>query len=120
MIRSFAKTLGIAEQNRRQQDSGMRLWQVPTRFWRLTLLTGMGLCLASSSLAQSTVIGKPGSVVTISTFWSQTGVKAGGQINLAVVLDIQKPYHVNSHLAKEPYIPLNVQLVGAPSEVRGT
>jgi len=98
----------------------MWLRQVISRSWRPTILAALALCCLPPAVGQSTSTWKPGSVVTISSFWSQTGVKPGGQIKLAVVLDIQKPYHVIAPTAKDPYVPLNVQLIGAPDEVRGT
>ncbi len=60
------------------------------------------------------------SVVEISTAWSQNGVKPGGQIALAVVLRIQPSWHVNSHTAKPPNIPLEIEIVGGPKELTAT
>jgi hypothetical protein len=42
-------------------------------------------------------------------FWSHNGAKPGGEINLAVVLDVRTPYHINANTAKDPYIPVEVQ-----------
>jgi len=60
------------------------------------------------------------SVLAISTTWSATGVKAGGNITLAIVLDIQKPYHINAHTAKEPFLPTSIQLAGGPDFLLGS
>jgi thiol:disulfide interchange protein len=54
------------------------------------------------------------SVVEVSTAWSQNGVKPGGQIELAVTLHIRSGWHVNSHLAKAPNIPVEVELLDGP------
>ena len=59
-------------------------------------------------------------VVAVSTVWSDSGVKPGGQITLAVTLDIRKPYHIMPDDAKEPYVPTKVEIVGAPEEVRSS
>src|SRR5262249_44056042 len=59
--------------------------------------------------------------VQSSAVWSATGVKAGGHINLALVLDIQKPYHINSDKAKDPFVPTSIQLLpGADSLICST
>src|SRR5439155_1176575 len=58
------------------------------------------------------------SVVAVSTFWSHSGVKPGGEITLAVVLDIREPYHVNTYTAKPPFVPIQVGITSAPKELR--
>lgn len=63
------------------------------------------LIVSTDSWAQASVSTLGKSVVQVSTVWSATGVKAGGHINLAVVLEIQTPYHIGSDTAKEPFIP---------------
>jgi thiol:disulfide interchange protein DsbD len=57
-------------------------------------------------------------VVSVSTQWSHTGVKPGGNITLAVILDIRKPFHVNWNQAKDPFIPTKIELTQAPPEIR--
>lgn len=52
----------------------------------------------------------------VSTFWSDTGVRPGGQISLAVVLDIREHYHVNSATAKE--FPTTVELSNSLGDLR--
>src|SRR5437660_610486 len=54
------------------------------------------------------------SVLAISTAWSATGVKANGQIVLAIILDIKRPYHINANTANAPLIPTSIQLVSGP------
>jgi hypothetical protein len=66
------------------------------------------------------VAGQDNSVVTVSSFWSQSGVKPGGEINLAVVLDIREPYHLNANTAKPPFIPTQVEIIAAPAELRSS
>jgi thiol:disulfide interchange protein len=57
-------------------------------------------------------------VVKVFSAWSATGVKPGGQIALAVILEIKPPYHVNPNKTKEPFIPTKVEVVSAPPEIR--
>src|SRR5262245_36843414 len=102
------------------QDARMRLWRMTLGSWPLIIFKAIILCCAFSGYAQSSPAEGPDSVVAISTFWSQTGIKPGEQIHLAVVLDIRNPYHVNANLAIAPYVPLNVQIVGAPEDLEGT
>ena len=59
-------------------------------------------------------------VVRVTNYWSATGLKPGGQIVLGLVLDIAKPYHINSDHPKENYIATKVDLVNAPPEVRSS
>ena len=54
------------------------------------------------------------SVLAISTAWSATGVKPNGQIVLAIILDIKRPYHINANTANAPFIPTSIQLVSGP------
>jgi len=56
--------------------------------------------------------------VKVSTFWSQTAINPSGEITLAVVLDIRKPYHINSNKAQEPFIPTAIDVVNLPVELR--
>src|SRR5262249_62244913 len=56
-------------------------------------------------------------VLEISSYWSANGVKAGGQIVLAVVLDIKHPYHINAHAPKPPFVPTSIQLLSGPDSV---
>ena len=50
---------------------------------------------------------------------SATGVQPGGEITLAIVLDISPPYHVNAHQPDDPtLIPTTVQLTDIPDKVR--
>ncbi|HXU75723.1 MAG TPA: hypothetical protein VN794_04100, partial [Methylomirabilota bacterium] len=86
------------------------------KFWRAAAIAQ--LVWAVPAFAQPSTTSE--SVVAVSTFWSQNGVKPGGEINLAVVLDIKKPYHLGANTTKDPFIPTEVQLVSAPEEVRGT
>ena len=46
--------------------------------------------------------------------------RTGGQIALALVLDIRKPYHINSNKAKEGFVATTVELTKAPPEVIST
>ena len=62
----------------------------------------------------------PEKVLAISTTWSATGVKAGSNITLAIILDVQKPYHINAHVTKEPFMPTSIQLVGGPEFLLGS
>src|SRR5438067_1490127 len=81
--------------------------------------TAAGLMLwAMAAFGQFEPTDKP--VVNLSTVWSQSGVKAGGQITLAVILDIRTPYHIQAHDAKEPFIPTKVEIVSAPEELRSS
>lgn len=57
-------------------------------------------------------------VVQASSHWSASGVKPGQQINLAIVLNIREPYHINAHTAEGDFIPTTVDIVSAPPEVR--
>jgi thiol:disulfide interchange protein DsbD len=54
-------------------------------------------------------------VVQTTEFWSASGVQPGGHITLAVVLDIRKPYHINSNKAEDPFIPTVVEIVNPPA-----
>ena len=44
--------------------------------------------------------GKTDPVVKTTNYWSDSGVRPGGQITLALVLDIRKPYHIYSNKAQ--------------------
>ena len=44
------------------------------------------------------------------TAWSLTGVHPGGQIVLAVVLDVSSPLHINTSTAEQPLIPTVVRV----------
>jgi thiol:disulfide interchange protein len=81
--------------------------------WLLSGLAGFG---------QVAVPGLSGSdsVVQTSSYWSHTGIKPGGQITLAVVLDIRDPYHINAHTAREPFIGTTIELVNAPNVLRSS
>ena len=59
-------------------------------------------------------------VVRVETAWNATAVRPGGQITLAVVLDIDEPYHVNADTAKEPFIPTRVTLLDIPDPLRAS
>ena len=77
--------------------------------------------LAALALASALAVeGQYNSIVTVSTFWSQSGAKPGGEINLAVVLDIREPYHINANTAKPPFIPTQVEIIAAPAELRSS
>src|ERR1044071_5250961 len=56
-------------------------------------------------------------VVSVSTAWSANGARAGGQITLAIILEIARPFHVNADVTKPPLIPLSIQLVNGPDFV---
>jgi len=56
-------------------------------------------------------------VVKVSTFWSATGLKPGGRINLAIALDIQKPYHINANTARDPFIPTTIRIKNLPETI---
>ena len=83
---------------------------------RLLPLLSAILALASPMAVRA----QDDSIVTISTFWSQSAGKPGDGINLAVVLDIREPYHINAHTAKEPFIPTRVELTSVPKELVGS
>jgi thiol:disulfide interchange protein len=94
-----------------------------------TVHRGIGLIflawLASGAWSQAQFGGaipqaSPASVVRVTNYWSQTGVKPGGQITLAVVLDIRKPYHIYSNKAKEGYTSTTVELMDTPPQVRSS
>src|ERR1043166_5289862 len=59
-------------------------------------------------------------VAQVSTFWSASGVKPGGHINLAVVLDIERPYHINSDKAKDPLVPMSIALLRGADFIIGS
>src|SRR5262245_8156795 len=59
-------------------------------------------------------------IVQVSTLWSATGVKPGGHIILAVVLDIRKPYHINSDRAKDPLVPASIELLRGADSIIGS
>ena len=101
---------------RMQPNTNHRVKNLTANFWRAAAIAQ--LVWAGPAFAQPSTTSE--SVVTVSIFWSQTGVKPGGEINLGVVLDIKPGYHINANTAKDPFIPIEVQLVGAPEEVRGT
>src|ERR1051326_6609588 len=66
------------------------------------------------------VTGQDASVVTVSTFWSHTGVRPGGRIALAVVVEIRDPYHINANTAKPPFIPTQVEIISAEFDLRNS
>ena len=99
-----------------QPNINHRVKYLTAKFWRAAAIAQ--LVWAVPAFAQPSTTSE--SVVAVSTFWSQNGVKPGGEINLAVVLDIKKPYHLGANTTKDPFIPTEVQLISAPEEVRGT
>ncbi|MFO1500375.1 MAG: hypothetical protein U1G07_18650, partial [Verrucomicrobiota bacterium] len=56
-------------------------------------------------------------VVTGTNYWSATGVRPGGQISMAVVANVAKPFHINANRTKENFIPTTLELATAPAEV---
>src|SRR5205085_9300757 len=67
-----------------------------------------------------TVAAQNDPVVTVATFWSDSAVKPGGEIALAVILDIPQPLHINANTAKPPFVPTEVEIVSAPAELRSS
>src|SRR6266404_2945189 len=59
-------------------------------------------------------------VVTVSTSWSQTAVRPGGEIGLAVVLDIRQPFHISANSAKPPFVPTEIEIISAPAGLRSS
>src|SRR5678816_4177052 len=96
----------------------MPLSPVSRLSWRLAIFPATLLRLVCPGQPASNA--EPGSVVAISTLWSQNGVRPGGVLHLAVMLDIRKPYHVSADTAKDPDIPLSVRIISAPEDVRGS
>lgn len=76
--------------------------------------------LPISILAQPPAFPAKEPVVKAAAFWSATGVKPGGEITLALALDIRKPYHINPNKTKDPFIPTTVEVVEAPNELRSS
>jgi hypothetical protein len=67
-------------------------------------------CLAQPADAADT----KAPIVRARLLWSDDGVAPGGHTTLAVVLEIQKPYHINSDKPKEGFIPTTVELASMP------
>jgi thiol:disulfide interchange protein DsbD len=88
---------------------------IPVSLRTFAFATVLLLKVAVAEAQQAT-----GDVVKVSTFWSATGVKPGGQINLAIVLDIQKPYHVNANTARDPFIPTTIRINNLPETIRSS
>jgi thiol:disulfide interchange protein len=76
------------------------------------------IAVAVSLRGQFAAFSKEEPIVKASTMWSATGIKPGGEITLAVVLDIRKPYHINPSKTKEGFIPTVVEVTEATSELR--
>lgn len=76
--------------------------------------------LLSSSIprSDSQAAASPEPVVQVSTAWPATGVLPGGEITLAVVLDIRPPYHLSSDQAQPPFIPTSISVVDPPGDMR--
>src|ERR1051325_1069962 len=62
----------------------------------------------------------PQQVLEVTNYWSQNGVRPGGQIVLGLVLDIRKPYHINANKTKDNYVATTIELLEAPPEVQST
>jgi hypothetical protein len=89
------------------------------RFAALCLIAGVGewkMALGADALPSSAPGNEP--VLKVSAFWSATGAKPGGEIALAVVLEIRKPFHVNPNRTKGELVPTTVKVVDAPDWVR--
>jgi thiol:disulfide interchange protein DsbD len=71
-------------------------------------------------LGSTSTTGPAQGVLEVTNYWSQTGVKPGGRIDLALVLDIRKPYHIGANKTKEDAIPTTIDLVEAPPQVQST
>jgi len=84
------------------------------------MMTAGAVLWATAGLGQIDAFQKDQDALTASTFWSQNGVKPGGQITLAVALDVQKRYHIMGHDAKDPYIPTKLEIINAPTELRSS
>jgi thiol:disulfide interchange protein DsbD len=61
-----------------------------------------------------------GQFLTATNYWSATGVKPGGHITLALVLDIHEPYHINANNVKEGFIRTTIGLESIPAEIRAS
>src|SRR4051794_15570026 len=73
------------------------------------------LSVANTMRAQPAAVEEP--VLRVSTAWSETGVKAGGQITLAIILDIKQGYHIGANTVKPPFIPTSIEVVDGPGFV---
>lgn len=88
--------------------------------WHALLLAIVAGAAQFTVNAQFSFKPKGDPIVTVTTAWSHSGVKPGGEINLAVVLAIQKPFHINSDTATDPFIPTRVEVSNAPPEVQSS
>ena len=85
------------------------------------VLTFLFFAALSTALSAEFAIPKPRKpVVEVSTFWSATGLKRNGVITLAVVLNIDKAWHINSNTAKPPFIPTAIEFIDGPSCLRSS
>jgi thiol:disulfide interchange protein DsbD len=86
----------------------------------------LALAWLTSGIAQaqpsgtSRLFGGKEEFLTATNYWSASGVKPGGHITLALVLDIHEPYHINANKAKEDFIPTTIGLESIPAEIRAS
>ena len=85
----------------------------------LGCLAGAISCVAQPAAA-SLQGGPATEVLTVTNAWSATGLKPGGQITLALVLSVKKPFHINANKTKDAFIPTTVELVNAPPELQSS
>jgi thiol:disulfide interchange protein len=91
-----------------------------TGLWATLAMALATACIWAQIELPGLTFGQTQPVVRVNHFWSQTGARAGDQITLALVLDIQKPYHINSNRAKDPFIPTVIQLVNPPAAIQSS
>jgi len=79
------------------------------------------LILGATDLAFSPATAAPIiPVVTVSNVWSHTGVKPGGEIALAVILDIREGFHISANTAQAPFVRTSIEPLSVPDGVRGS
>ena len=76
------------------------------------------LCLPQGNVTP--FFGATAPVVKVSHYWSDTGVHPGGQTDLAIVLDIRAPYHINANTARDAFIPTAIEFVKPPTTIRSS
>src|SRR6185503_20904223 len=72
-----------------------------SRLFRHVSKAAVVACLLAINVRAADDSPQPGRepIVTITNYLSHEGVKPGGQITLAIVMDIRKPYHMIAHNA---------------------
>lgn len=60
-------------------------------------------------------------ILEVDTAWSHSGVRPGGSITLALILDIRPPYHINPNITDDDnFIATKVEIVEAPDTLRAS